>query len=142
MREHQYLGASTTLSYSYKRYKGFSNSVLGGNDFFMDIFSAELEPGILWLYGYGDVFEVELAQGETIDVESGAWVYKDPTVELDTCRLKLTSGLIASRTFMCNRFTGPGRVGIQSSSLQDQSTDDSNTPGGIIGFFLGMFFNK
>jgi uncharacterized protein (AIM24 family) len=65
-----------------------------------------------------------LAAGEQIDVEPGGWLYKDPAVRMDTVVDRLTSGLFgASVNFVVNRFTGPGRVGIQSMYLHMPSEE-------------------
>ena len=42
--------------------------------------------GVLWLHGYGNVFEKVLAAGEQIDIEPGGWLYKDPQVRMETDR--------------------------------------------------------
>ena len=73
-----------------------------------------------WSWGgyiYGNVFEKNLEAGEQIDVEPGAWLYRDPSVKIETKSQRFSTGLFASSGFICNRFTGPGRVGIQSMSL-------------------------
>jgi uncharacterized protein (AIM24 family) len=70
-----------------------------------------------WLHGYGNVFEKVLAPGESIDVEPGGWLYKDPSVEMTTTVARLSTGLLASMNLVLNRFTGPGRIGIQSMYL-------------------------
>ena len=70
--------------------------------------------GILWLHGYGNVFEKVLASGESIDIEPGGWLYKDPGVRMETKIDRLSSGLFGGMNLIVNRFTGPGRVGIQS----------------------------
>ncbi|HUX88004.1 MAG TPA: AIM24 family protein, partial [Chloroflexota bacterium] len=72
----------------------------------------------VWLHGYGNVFEVTLEQGQAIDVEPGAWLYKSPTVSMETQWQSLTSGLFGGGgQITWNRFTGPGKIGIQSMSL-------------------------
>lgn len=115
VREHQFLAATENVGYTFTRVKGISNILLGGTGFFIDTFTAENSEGILWLHGYGNVFEVVLGAGESIDVEPGGWVYKDPSVTMDTGGQRLSMGLLAgSGNIFWNRFTGPGRVGIQS----------------------------
>ena len=92
--------------------------LLGGTGFFIDTFTAAENDGILWLHGYGNVFEVTLHPGEMIDVEPGAWVYKDRSVQMETQMQRLSTGLLASGgQLVWNRFIGPGRVGIQSMSM-------------------------
>ncbi len=115
MREHQFLAATGGVEYGFSRVKGVSNMLFAGSGFFIDHFRAQGSDGIVWVHGYGNVFEVTLAAGEGIDVEPGGWIYKDPTVTMETQLQKLSTGLFASAGNMVwNRFTGPGRVGIQS----------------------------
>ena len=69
----------------------------------------------MWVHGYGNVFEVMLGAGEQIDIEPGGWVYKDSSVRMESQLQRLTTGLFASAgNLVWNRFTGPGRVGLQS----------------------------
>jgi uncharacterized protein (AIM24 family) len=114
VREHQFLAATSDIDYTFSRVKGFANILLGKSGFFIDHFTAKDNDGILWLHGYGNVFEKVLAAGESIDVEPGAWIYKDDTVRMETNMQGIATGLFASMNFITNRFTGPGRVGIQS----------------------------
>lgn len=118
VREHQFLAATSNIDYSFTRIKGVSNILLGGTGFFIDTFHAPSVEGVLWLHGYGNVFEAELKAGESIDVEPGAWIYKDPSVKMETIFQKLSTGLFASAGQLAwNRFTGPGRLALQSMSL-------------------------
>jgi len=101
--------------YTFERVRGISNMLFGQSGFFIDKFRSHAADGVLWLHGYGNVFEKVLAPGETIDIEPGGWLYKDPDVKMETVVDRLTSGLFGSGfNFTVNRFTGPGRVGIQS----------------------------
>ncbi|MHB8573429.1 MAG: AIM24 family protein [Candidatus Dormibacteria bacterium] len=116
VREHQFLAATGNIDYSYFRLRGVSNMLFGGTGIFIDRFIAEHYPGVLWLHGYGNVFEKDLAPGEVIDVEPGGWVYKDVTVQMQVQVMGLKSGIFAGAgNLVFNRFTGPGRVGIQSA---------------------------
>jgi uncharacterized protein (AIM24 family) len=117
VREHQFLAATNNIDYNFERVKGVANMLFGGTGFFIDKFHGARGEGILWLHGYGNVFEVVLGQGEQIDVEPGGWLYKDPTVQMETNIQKLSTGLLGSMSIICNRFTGPGRLGIQSMYL-------------------------
>jgi len=77
VREHQFLAATGNVEYSYEIVKGVSNMLFGGTGFFIDRFRCASGDGILWLHGYGNVFEKTLAVGEQIDIEPGGWLYKD-----------------------------------------------------------------
>ncbi len=58
--------------------------LFGGSGLFIDKFNAMSGEGILWLHGYGNVFEKVLVPGEQIDVEPGGWLYKDKSVKMET----------------------------------------------------------
>ena len=114
VREHQFLAATENLDYGFSRVRGVANLMFGGSGFFIDTFRSKDSDGIVWLHGYGNVFEIELQAGESIDVEPSAWIYKQPSVQMDTNIQRVSSGLFGGMSFITNRFNGPGRVGIQS----------------------------
>jgi uncharacterized protein (AIM24 family) len=124
VREHQFLAASGNIDYSFERVRGLATMMFGQSGFFIDKFHGHTGEGVLWLHGYGNVFEKVLAAGEAIDIEPGGWLYKDPSVKMDTVVDRLTSGMFGSTmNFVVNRFTGPGRVGIQSMYLHMPSEE-------------------
>jgi uncharacterized protein (AIM24 family) len=124
VREHQFLAATGNIDYSFERVRGLATMLFGQSGFFIDKFKGHTGEGVLWLHGYGNVFEKVLAPGEQIDIEPGGWLYKDPQVQMDTVIDRLTSGLFgATVNFVVNRFTGPGRVGIQSMYLHMPSEE-------------------
>ncbi len=115
-REHQFLAATEHVSYGFSWVKGASNVLFGGTGLFIDNFRCDGgREGVVWLHGYGNVFEVTLRPGESIDIEPGGWIYKESTVQMQTIFQRLSTGLFASAgQLFWNRFTGPGRVAIQS----------------------------
>ncbi len=115
VREHQFLAASSNVDFTFRRVQGVANMLFSGTGFFIDTFSTQHQEGIVWLHGYGNIFEITLAPGEQIDIEPGGWIYKDPTVNMETKIQKLSTGFFASAGQMVwNRFTGPGRLALQS----------------------------
>jgi uncharacterized protein (AIM24 family) len=124
VREHQFLAATAQIDYSFSRVKGIGNILFGGTGFFIDRFTARNAPGILWLHGYGNVFVVELNAGEQIDVEPGGWLFKDPTVQMEARFQRVATGFLASTNLVMNRFTGPGRLAIQSMYSHMPNGDD------------------
>jgi uncharacterized protein (AIM24 family) len=115
VREHQFLAATDQVEFTFTRVRGVSNILLGGTGFFIDTFSAPSVDGIVWLHGFGNVFEITLGPGESIDIEPGGWIYKDVTVRMETQFQRLSTGLFASAgQLVWNRFTGPGKVALQS----------------------------
>jgi len=124
VREHQFLAATGNVGYSFERVRGIGSMLFGQSGFFIDRFHGENGDGVVWLHGYGNVFEKVLAPGETIDVEPGGWLFKDVSVRMETKIDKLSSGFFgAGMNFIVNRFTGPGRVGIQSMYLHMPSEE-------------------
>ncbi len=117
VREHQFLAASHDLAYGFTRVRGMANLLFGGSGFFVDRFTAGAAPGMVWLHAYGNLVEVVLGPGESLDVEPGGWCYKDAGVGMTTVPVNIATGLVAGHRFLLNRFTGPGRVGIQSMSV-------------------------
>jgi len=117
VREHQFLAATANIDYTFERVKGVANILFGGTGFFIDKFHGHKGDGILWLHGYGNVFEKVLAAGESIDVEPGGWLYKDPGVRMESTMARLSTGVFAGFSLVLNRFTGPGRLGLQSMYL-------------------------
>lgn len=145
VREHQFLAATASVDYTFQRVQGVANILFGGSGFFVDTFSASRMEGMMWLHGYGNVFEVELGPGEQIDVEPGGWIYKDRSVRMETQFQKLSTGFFASAgQIFWNRFTGPGRVGLQSMYMhhgtgnddQPENRSGGNVLAGVIGGLL------
>lgn len=144
VREHQYLAATENLDYTFSRVKGFRNMAMGRSGFFIDKFRANKSSGVLWLHASENAFEKMLAAGEQIDVEVGSWVYKDPSVKMETRLQRVSTGLLASAggsSIMCNRFTGPGRVGIQSCSMNQFMADSTATNAVAGGSLLSLLLN-
>lgn len=119
VREHQFLAATNNIHYNFEIVRGLLNKIAGGGSFIMDRFSCADREGILWIHGNGNVFEKVLMPGEQIDLREGSWVYRDPSVNMETRVYRLTAGLLSSADgFIMNRFTGPGRLGIQTFSMR------------------------
>jgi uncharacterized protein (AIM24 family) len=115
VREHQFLAATGGVEYDYSRIKGFANMLYGGG-FFVDEFLATGHEGIVWIHGYGNLFEKQLEAGETIDIEPGGWVYRDHTVQMQQEVYGFKTGLLGGGgNLVFNRFVGPGRIGLQSA---------------------------
>ena len=132
VREHQFLAATGNLAYNFAFVKGAANILFSGTGLFVDTFHCApgdtAGGGMLFLHGHGNVFEVVLQPGEMIDVEPGGWLYKDQTVQMQTMYQGLKTGFFASAgQLVWNRFTGPGRVGIQSMYMPPVGTDGNQS---------------
>jgi uncharacterized protein (AIM24 family) len=145
VREHQFVAATNNLDYSFERIKGVQNMVLGGSGFFMDKFRATDGDALVWLHGHGNVFLVALEEGEQLDVEAGAWLYKDPTVRLEAITMGLKSGMFGGGGKLTwNRFTGPGRLAIQTmfiAPLEGQGSAGSNASAAAAGGITGALIS-
>lgn len=144
VREHQFVAATNNLDYSFERIKGVQNMVLGGSGFFMDKFRASDGDAIVWLHGHGNVFLVALGEGEQLDVEAGAWLYKEPTVKLEAITMGLKSGIFGGGGKLTwNRFTGPGQLAIQTMFIAPAegegpgSNASAAAAGGLTGALIG-----
>ena len=148
VREHQFLAATNAIQYDYSRQKGFANMMMGGG-FFVDEFMAADQEGVVWIHGYGNLFEKVLGDGEVIDVDPGGWVYRDHSVQMSQQVQGFKTGFLSSGAgqLVFNRFTGPGRVCLQSmyyrppesaagGSEQSPAGTGSKLLGGLVGGLL------
>ena len=82
-------------------------------------------------------------QGEQIDVEAGGWLFKDTTVRMEAVGMGLKTGLLGGGGKLTwNRFTGPGRLAIQTmfiAPLEGIEGGQAATAveGGVVGAVLG-----
>ena len=123
VREHQFLAATKNVDYTFERVKGAANMFLGGSGFFIDKFHCMAGDGILWLHGYGNVFEINLAAGETIDVEPGGWVYKSASMQMETNFTRLSTGLLAGVNLIAQSIhrSRAARHSVDVPALRDRS---------------------
>ena len=145
VREHQFLAAMRNVEYDYSRQKGYSNMMFGGG-FWVDHFYAADHEGVVWIHGYGNVFEKQLEAGETIDIEPGGWLYRDHTVEMSQQVYGFKTGLMGGGgNLIFNRFTGPGRIALQSMyyhpPAEGSGDGGKNTGGGLLSGALDMLGN-
>ena len=130
VREHHFLAATDNIGYSFERVQGVRNMLLGGQGFFIDKFHASEGDAVVWVSGQGNVFEVELESGEELDVEAGGWLYKDPSVTLSSHSLGLKAGMFAGdHKLTWNRFTGPGKVAIQTMYIEPLESEAGGSVG-------------
>ncbi|TMC22448.1 MAG: zinc-ribbon domain-containing protein [Chloroflexi bacterium] len=140
VREHQFLVASSNVDYGFTFVQGAANILFSRTGLFIDQFTARGSEGILLLHGYGNVFEKVLAPGEALDVEPGAWLWKDPSVQMQVTTvagsqrgggiLGAIGGFLAGSSIVLNRLIGPGRIGIQSMTYHPPTTEGAQQAGG------------
>jgi len=142
VREHQFLAATRSVEYDYSRIKGFANMLYGGG-FWVDEFFAGDHEGVVWIHGYGNLFEKQLEPGETIDIEPGGWVYRDHSVQMTQEVYGFKTGLLGGGgNLVFNRFTGPGRICLQSAyfhpPVAEGAGGDAQRSGGkMVGDLVG-----
>jgi uncharacterized protein (AIM24 family) len=143
VREHQFLAATGNLEYTFERSGGVGSMLFGQQGFFIDRFTATQGDSILWLHAHGNAFEVTLAPGEVIDVEPGGWVYREASVGYTQQVFGLKTGIFGGGgNLVFNRFTGPGRVGLQSGYYSGEvgtaaKVGGAAAAGGILGAVMG-----
>ena len=140
VREHQFLVATSNVDYNFTFVQNISNILFSRTGLFIDQFTARGSEGIVLLHGYGNVFEKILSAGETLDVEPGAWLWKDPSVQMQVTTvlgsqrgggiLGAIGGFVAGSSVVLNRFIGPGRVGIQSMTYHPPAPEGAQRAGG------------
>ncbi|GHO44098.1 AIM24 family protein [Ktedonospora formicarum] len=140
VREHQFLVATSNVDYNFTFVQGISNILFSRTGLFIDQFTAIGSEGMLLLHGYGNVFEKMLAPGEALDIEPGAWLWKDPSVRMEMTTvagsqrgggiLGALGGFMAGSSIVLNRFIGPGRVGIQSMTYHPPANEGAPEAGG------------
>ena len=148
VREHQFLVATGNVDYGFTFMKGAANILFSRTGLFIDQFTAVNGEGMVLLHGYGNVFEKMLAPGETLDIEPGAWLWKDPSVRMEVTTvagsqrgggfLGAIGGMVAGASIILNRFTGPGRVGIQSMTYHPPTAEGAQQAGGQSNIDLGQ----
>lgn len=154
VREHQFLVATSNVDYGFTFMQGAANILFSRTGLFIDQFTCRGGEGIVLLHGYGNVFEKTLAPGETLDVEPGAWLWKDPSVQMTVTTVAgsqrgggifgAIGGMMAGASIILNRFTGPGRLGLQSMTYHPPTAEGAQQAGGTsnIGGTLGQLFNN
>ena len=125
VREHQFLAATRNVEYDYSRIKGFANMMYGGG-FFVDQFFAGDHEGVVWVHGYGNVFEKKLEPGETIDIEPGGWLFRDHSVSMSQEVYGFKTGLPRRRAATSSSTASPARAG--SASRAPTSTRPAPRP--------------
>jgi uncharacterized protein (AIM24 family) len=134
--ENRFLCATGSVSYSYLRcpihYRKYSRS--GEHEYeypagrYHYQFAASGGPGLLLLHAAGNVFVRDLAETESILVESGALVYWEESVQISMhLEYMRTPGARSQRDpgsyrTIWLRLGGPGRVAVQSVHAREEET--------------------
>jgi uncharacterized protein (AIM24 family) len=148
VREHQFLVATGNINYDFTFVQGAANILFSRTGLFIDRFTAVNGEGMLLLHGYGNVFEKMLAPGEALDIEPGAWLWKDPSVRMEVTTvagsqrgggiLGAIGGFFAGSSITLNRFIGPGRIAIQSMTYHPPQNEGAQEAGGQRNFNMNL----
>jgi hypothetical protein len=125
VREHRFITATQNVAYDWYQ-SGVWYTTQDGDEtethypagMYLDRFSATQTPGLLLLHGRGNVFVRDLAQGQTICVHPGAFVWKDASVSMRMHLERPKSGSWFMRWQPATpwiRIMGPGRVAVSSA---------------------------
>ncbi|MBQ9873331.1 MAG: AIM24 family protein [Thermoguttaceae bacterium] len=80
-------------------------------------------PGVVFLELDGAAYEYDLAAGEQITCDTGALAWADATCSVDVVWVKgLKNMFLGGEGFFDTVITGPGKVTLQSTSLQQLAT--------------------
>ncbi|HMD01523.1 MAG TPA: AIM24 family protein [Candidatus Baltobacteraceae bacterium] len=155
VREHQFLLATTNVAYDFFWQQGLANIFLSRTGLFIDRFTGQSGEGIVLLHGYGNVFEKTLGPSEVLDVEPGAWLWKDSSVRMDTVSVLQSQGgggllgalgaFVGGAALVLNRFYGPGRLGLQSMTYHEPTGEGAQQTGGtsnVTGVLGQLFGNR
>jgi uncharacterized protein (AIM24 family) len=143
VREHQFLCASSNVGYGFTFVRGAANVLFSRTGLFVDQFTGQQGEGVVVVHAYGNHFEKYLAPGETLDVEPGGWLWKDASVQMTTTSIASSTrggflgalgNLVAGASITLNRFTGPGRIGIQSMTYHPPAPEGATQAGGQSNF--------
>jgi uncharacterized protein (TIGR00266 family) len=84
----------------------------GGEGFFLQRLRGK---GTVWIHGGGDFLDFELADGQTIEVDSGCMVCVEPSVRYEVkLRGGVAKSLFGGEGLFAVYFTGPGTVTVQT----------------------------
>jgi uncharacterized protein (AIM24 family) len=132
VREHRFVFASLNVVYDwyqssvwYTTRNGDETETHYPAGMFLDRFAAVDRPGLLMLHGHGNVFDRELAPGESILIHPGAFVWKDSAVSMTMHLERAASGGWFTRWQPATpwlRLTGPGRIAVSSKYERMEST--------------------
>jgi uncharacterized protein (AIM24 family) len=154
VREHQFLLATSNVAYDFFFQTGIANVLFSRSGIFIDRFTAQQGEGVVLLHGYGNVFEKQLGPGEQLDVEPGAWLWKDSNLRMDTVSVLQSQGgggllgalgaFVGGSALSLNRFTGPGRIGMQSMTYHPPAAEGPTQTGGTsnVGNVLNSLFGQ
>jgi uncharacterized protein (TIGR00266 family) len=111
--KHAYLGHVGEIVIEHVTAKSIGAGFTGGNEgFFLQRLKGK---GTAWIHGGGDFLDFDLAEGQTLQVDTGCMVAVEPTVRYEV-KLQggFTKSLFGGEGLFLVHFTGPGKVTLQT----------------------------
>lgn len=115
VREHAMLLATSSLTYSFEKLPNFKATLAVGSGMYLERFVAGGTPGVLLLHGYGNVLDRTLAEGETIEIEPGGFLYKESSVSFELAGYKLAPEGTSSATQAAKGLASRGLAGLRAA---------------------------
>jgi uncharacterized protein (TIGR00266 family) len=112
-----YLASEGSVNLEMTFQKKLRSAFFGGEGFILQKLTG---PGTFFIAVSGELIEMDLKPGEQIRADTGSVVMWDSTVEYSIERVKgIKSFLFGGEGLFLVQLTGPGKVILQSMSLQD-----------------------
>lgn len=138
-----FIVAETSVQLSVALVKRLGAGFFGGEGFILEKLTG---PGKVFIHGGGDFVEFSLNMGETLQVNTGCVVAFDESVSYDIQMVGgIKSALFGGEGLFLATLTGPGRVVVQSMTLEKlrrelapgRTGGDERGPLGALGGILG-----
>lgn len=122
-----FLFAQTTVQLNLALVKRLGVGFFGGEGFILEKLTG---PGSVFIHGGGDFVEFNLSAGEVLQVETGCIVAFDEGVEYDIQMVGgIKTAIFGGEGLFLATLTGPGRVIVQSMTLQKMRRELAPTGG-------------
>lgn len=110
-----FLCAESSVNMDIAFTKKLGAGFFGGEGFILERFSGD---GTVFIHACGDFVEMDLAEGETVKVDTGSVVGFDATVGYDITRAGgIKTSLFGGEGLFLTALTGPGHIIIQSMNI-------------------------
>jgi len=139
-----FLFAQPTVQFNVALVKRLGAGFFGGEGFILEQFTG---PGAVFIHAGGDFLDLTLGPGEALQIETGCIVAFDESVNYDIEFVGgIRTALFGGEGLFLATLTGPGRVVIQSMTLQrmrrelapgQQGSHDRNSVNALGGLFGG-----
>lgn len=139
VREHAMLLATSSLTYSFEKLSDFKATMAVGSGMYLERFVAAGEPGLLLLHGYGNVLDRTLADGETVEVEPGGFLYKESTVSMELASYKMQPEGTSSATQTAKGLASRGLAGLRAAKALKKEGLSGLLSGDVLQQASGIF---